>query len=152
MVDGYSRLWHLSNNELLTYFSATYPQSKPWQLYPLKAEIASVIQSTLIYKHSSLPATHEGLHKEQTLEQSLCSITHSPAVTDGTLDTYESAQRHTVTVRGCPFCWENAPQTGLQRQTHQQCLHAHGTSKSWWAAPAGGNARVSVVTLNPLPW
>jgi hypothetical protein len=32
MADDASRLWHLPDQELLTYFSRTYPQESPWEL------------------------------------------------------------------------------------------------------------------------
>ncbi len=32
MADDCSRLWHLSDTQLLTHFALHYPQTKPWRL------------------------------------------------------------------------------------------------------------------------
>ena len=54
MADDCSRLWHLSDSELLSYFNSTYPQTKCWQLCHLNAETASEIHSALRCKRRSL--------------------------------------------------------------------------------------------------
>ena len=48
MVDNCSRLWHLSDNKLFTYFTATHLQNKPWQLYHLKDKTAAAIHLVLL--------------------------------------------------------------------------------------------------------
>jgi hypothetical protein len=35
MANDASRLWHLTNDQLLVHFEKTYPQSQPWQLQTL---------------------------------------------------------------------------------------------------------------------
>jgi hypothetical protein len=53
MADDCSRLWHLSDDELLTYFALHYPQSEPWQLCHLRPEMISSLISAL---HKQRPA------------------------------------------------------------------------------------------------
>lgn len=46
MADDCSRLWHLSDHDLLTHFNSTYPQNKPWRLCPLpSASLSSTISA-----------------------------------------------------------------------------------------------------------
>lgn len=47
MADDCSRLWHLSDEELLTHFNSTYPQAASWQLVPLSSEMKSALTSAL---------------------------------------------------------------------------------------------------------
>jgi len=47
MADDASRLWYLSDIELLAYFELTYPQTHPWQLYQLRPEMLSSLISAL---------------------------------------------------------------------------------------------------------
>jgi hypothetical protein len=47
MADDCSRLWHLTDDELLTYFAFHYPQSEPWQLCHLRPEMISSLISAL---------------------------------------------------------------------------------------------------------
>ncbi len=47
MSDDASRLQHLSDSALLSYFDSTYPQSKPWQLCHLNTKMRSAILSLL---------------------------------------------------------------------------------------------------------
>ena len=35
MADNCSRLWHLTDDELLTYFNSTYPQLRSWNMFHL---------------------------------------------------------------------------------------------------------------------
>lgn len=47
MADDLSRLWHLSDDELLSHFSHTYPQPRPWKLCHLTNEMLSATISSL---------------------------------------------------------------------------------------------------------
>ena len=50
MADDCSRLWHLSDAELLTYFNSTYPQATPWRIVPLRSAMHSSLISALMMK------------------------------------------------------------------------------------------------------
>jgi hypothetical protein len=54
MADDASRLWTLSNSDLLTRFNTLYPQNQPWQLYILRPEILSALTTALLCKRSDL--------------------------------------------------------------------------------------------------
>jgi len=41
MADDCSRLWHLSDSQLLAHFNSTYPQTKPWQICHLSPQLSS---------------------------------------------------------------------------------------------------------------
>lgn len=43
MADDCSRLWKLTDSQLLAYFNHTYPQSKPWKLVHLRPEMHSAL-------------------------------------------------------------------------------------------------------------
>jgi hypothetical protein len=46
MADDASRLWHLSDSALLTYFDSRYPQPLPWHMYrPPSAMVSSAISA-----------------------------------------------------------------------------------------------------------
>ena len=47
MADDCSRLWHLSDSQLVAYFNLTYPQTQPWQLVALRPAMNSAIVSAL---------------------------------------------------------------------------------------------------------
>jgi hypothetical protein len=47
MADDASRLWKLSDDEILTYFNARYPQTKSWQLHHLPPPVHSELISLL---------------------------------------------------------------------------------------------------------
>ena len=69
MADDASRLWHLSDSQLLAYFNQTYPQSQPWQLRMLRPQTFSALISALqwtrvtpasvlnVPKHRMVPGT-----------------------------------------------------------------------------------------------
>ena len=54
MADDCSRLWHLSDEQLLTHFNLHYLQSLPWQQYTLWPEMNSTLLSTLQRKRQPL--------------------------------------------------------------------------------------------------
>ena len=47
MADDCSRLWHLTDSQLLAYFNDTYPQERPWQLVHLRSEMHSTLIKAL---------------------------------------------------------------------------------------------------------
>jgi len=47
MADDCSRLWHLSDDALLTHFHSQYPQASGWTLCPLPSAMTSALISTL---------------------------------------------------------------------------------------------------------
>ena len=55
MADDCSRLWHLSDEEFVAHFNATYPQTEPWRLCHLNADMASAIHSALRCERRELP-------------------------------------------------------------------------------------------------
>ena len=57
MADDCSRKWNLSDDELLTYFNSTYPQTSSWQLRRLRPEMNSVLISALLRRRSE-PASY----------------------------------------------------------------------------------------------
>ena len=52
MADDCSRLWKLSDSQLLHYFNLKYTQELPWTLCPLRPEIHSSPISALIMKRA----------------------------------------------------------------------------------------------------
>jgi hypothetical protein len=69
MADDCSRLWGLSDSELLTHFRHHYPQTEPWQLCPLRPAMASSLISALRRQRpapASLLATVIGAIKSGT--------------------------------------------------------------------------------------
>ena len=47
MADDTSRLWHLSDSDLLTHFNARYPQALPWRLWTVPPETSSALIGAL---------------------------------------------------------------------------------------------------------
>jgi hypothetical protein len=47
MADDLSRLWHLSDSQMLSYFNEHYPQDQPWQLATLRPAMLSSLTSAL---------------------------------------------------------------------------------------------------------
>lgn len=54
MADDCSCLWYLSDDQLLTHFSARYPQKNPWHLYHLQPMWSSLLMSGLSTEQPSL--------------------------------------------------------------------------------------------------
>ena len=52
MADDASRLFHLSDDQLLTHFHLHYPQNKPWVMLTLRPEMLSALTSALLCKRS----------------------------------------------------------------------------------------------------
>ena len=61
MADDCSRLWHLSDDELVSYFDAHYPQPRPWRLCHLNPGTASAIHSALRCERRPLPEVVKAL-------------------------------------------------------------------------------------------
>ena len=55
MADDCFRLWHLSDDKLVSYFNAHYPQPRPWRLCHLNPDTAAAIHSALRCKQRPLP-------------------------------------------------------------------------------------------------
>ena len=62
MADAASRLWHLSDSELLTHFNTHYPQAFPWRIWTLLPSTNSALIGALfcsrpkgVYRPSALP-------------------------------------------------------------------------------------------------
>ena len=47
MADDCSRLWHLTDSQLLAHFNSAYPQALPWQIVQLRPEMLSSLISAL---------------------------------------------------------------------------------------------------------
>ena len=68
MADDCSRLWHLSDDELVSYFDAHYPQPQPWRLCHLNSATASAIHSALRCERRSLSEVAAALSPEAPTE------------------------------------------------------------------------------------
>ncbi|EJK64484.1 hypothetical protein THAOC_14776, partial [Thalassiosira oceanica] len=66
MADDCSRLWNLSDDELVAYFNSTYPQNKCWRMCRLDADTASAIHSALRCERQPLPETLDALKAAPT--------------------------------------------------------------------------------------
>ena len=64
MADDCSRLCHLSDEELVSYFDANYPQPQPWRLCHLNPATASTIHSALRCERRPLPEVTDALSPE----------------------------------------------------------------------------------------
>ena len=61
MADDCSYLWHLSDEELVSYFHSQYPQAKPWKICHLHPDTASAIHSALRCERQLLPDVADAL-------------------------------------------------------------------------------------------
>ena len=61
MADDCSRLWHLSDDELVAYFDSHYPQPQPWRLCHLNPATAAAVHSALRCERRPLPEVVEAL-------------------------------------------------------------------------------------------
>jgi hypothetical protein len=57
MADDCSRLWHLTDSQLLAYFNSKYPQRVPWRIVTLQPEMHSSLISAL-QRQRAEPASH----------------------------------------------------------------------------------------------
>ena len=53
MADNASRLWNLSDNELLAHFNSNYPQARSWKLAPLRPQMHFTLISSLYKRRST---------------------------------------------------------------------------------------------------
>jgi len=60
MADDCSRLWHLTDAQLLTHFNFTYPQTKSWLVCHLNSEMSSRLKTSL-FRRTSPMASHQRL-------------------------------------------------------------------------------------------
>jgi hypothetical protein len=54
MADDCSRLWRLTNSQLLAYFNSTYPQKQPWRMWTPSPKMLSAVTSAL-QRQRSMP-------------------------------------------------------------------------------------------------
>ena len=52
MADDCSRLWHLTDRQLVSYFNSRYPQRTSWRLHHLRPEMSSALISALSSRRS----------------------------------------------------------------------------------------------------
>ena len=57
MADDCSRLWSLSDDQLITHFNSTYPQPNTWKMHRLRPEMHSTLICNLLTKRSQ-PASY----------------------------------------------------------------------------------------------
>ena len=67
MADDTSRLWELSDEELLTYFELNYPQNTSWKMYNIPQEVNSWMTSVLLEKTSKVESVLQGLQRQSPL-------------------------------------------------------------------------------------
>jgi len=66
MADDLSRLWHLSDDDFLTYFTTHYPQTLPWKVCHLRPTMNSALISALLKKRSDPESLSRALALETT--------------------------------------------------------------------------------------
>ena len=57
MADDCSRLWSLSDNQLISHFNSTYPQPNTWRMHRLRPEMHSTLICNLLTRRST-PASY----------------------------------------------------------------------------------------------
>ena len=67
MADDTSRLWELSDTELLTYFETHYPQNTSWKMYTIPPEVNCWMTSVLLEKTSKVESVLQGLQRQSPL-------------------------------------------------------------------------------------
>ncbi len=83
MADDASRLWNLSDAELLTHFNSTYPQKQSWELCPTSRQLSSVLTSMLSQSRSRTECALRVLSKDKTPGRSgLSSVLPSTPIQD----------------------------------------------------------------------
>jgi hypothetical protein len=53
MADDCSRCWDLLDSQFLLHFNASFPQTRPWRLFPLAKQMHSVLTSALLTNASN---------------------------------------------------------------------------------------------------
>jgi hypothetical protein len=54
MADDFSRLFTLTDSQLLSHFNSSFPQTRPWQMFPPRQEMLSALTSALSKKRRTL--------------------------------------------------------------------------------------------------
>lgn len=89
MADDCSRLWHLTDSDLLAHFALHYPQETPWQVLPLRPPMLSALISALHKKRPALPSLPPASAPLTVLGQSgnvsVCLSTSTPPSAMSTL-------------------------------------------------------------------
>ncbi len=70
MADDASRLWHLSNAELISHFNLTYPQHTSWEMRTLNPAFASSLIGALSRRPLPTAAVHNAYTPRQPLGSS----------------------------------------------------------------------------------
>jgi hypothetical protein len=83
MADDASRLWHLSDDDFVSYFNRTYPQINSWQLYRMPNAVNSLMTSVLLNSESNAESVLQELQRH-TLSgpHGLPSATASKSIQD----------------------------------------------------------------------
>ena len=63
MADDLSRLWHLTNSQLLTHLNSLCPQKQPWHIVHLRPEMLASVTAVL---HASRPQPQLCLNNPKT--------------------------------------------------------------------------------------
>jgi hypothetical protein len=87
MADDCSRLWHLTDSQLVSYFNEKYPQRKPWRMCALRPEMNSALILALRSRRSSpeswknvpRPTTESGVTSGNPTVATSASPPSSPA-------------------------------------------------------------------------
>jgi len=82
MADDCSRLWNLTDTQLLAYFNSQYPQEESWQMHHLRPEMSSALISSLQCKRQPPQETFHGLSPVTT-----CGVSGVPSALPTTLMT-----------------------------------------------------------------
>ena len=75
MADDASRLWQLSDTELLAHFNSTYPQDRSWRLVALRPQMHSALISSLCKRRST-----EGLFPPVQKQTKVASVSGKSSV------------------------------------------------------------------------
>src|SRR5210317_1508827 len=67
MADDASRLWHLSDEDLLTHFNLNYPQTTSWKLHRLPHDLNSLMTSVLLKPESEMESALHELQRQTPL-------------------------------------------------------------------------------------
>jgi len=137
MADDCSRKWDLTDDQLLTYFDLTYPQSTSWRMLHLRPEMSSALISALLKRRSDPASYLHAMPKQNEPGSSgvrfvnpsmltptfrqwpIQSLYSRPSVSDGETDAFHPAATRTelaqwrtpfgLSVRGFPSWGPRTP-------------------------------------------
>ena len=126
MADDASRLWQLSDDELLTYFNLTYPQTKSWTLCHPDKEMSSALISTLSNRTSEMESVRR-VFKQGKQRGDSGATSHSR-----TTSTRDSVGSKTQSHGSTPLASD-----GETVESHpvgnRRALEQRRTQYGWWA-------------------